>query len=398
MLTAITKTNKKVCLGYDYKKETLLTLRRKEEFFCPVCGDAVLLKLGDQRIFHFAHKNGGTCRDFYENESTYHMEGKRQLYQWLIHQKIPSVLEYYDREIQQRPDVMFKYNGKKYALEYQCSPIPDKVFCKRTESYLVNGYIPLWIMGSTHIQQKRSNFVSLSNFHYLFLRHTSDGTLYIPSYCSEKHLFHFLGHILSYSIKNAFVQRSLVPPNQINVNGLLNPKLNEQIQIDNWNTELEQIKYHLSLHPSPQQYPFLHELYNRNLNLLLLPLEIGLPVRHSSLIQTSPIIWQTYIFLDTLSKKQPQEAFHLQEVERNFQKRVARKDIIIRNLPQMERVTPFAAIIEYMLQLEKLEIVEQKDETIFQWKRNLIIPKSNREKEEMRGTFYQKYHRSFSKI
>lgn len=58
MLTAQTKIGEKICLGLDYKKDTLLALRSKEEFFCPICGESVLLKLGDQRIFHFAHKQG----------------------------------------------------------------------------------------------------------------------------------------------------------------------------------------------------------------------------------------------------------------------------------------------------------------------------------------------------
>ncbi len=118
------------------KKKRFCTLRNKEEFICPVCGEEVTLKLGNQRIFHFAHKKVGTCRDFYERESVYHMDGKRQLYQWLVQQKIPSILEYYDREIEQRPDVMFVYQGKKYALEYQCSTISETVFMKRTRSYL----------------------------------------------------------------------------------------------------------------------------------------------------------------------------------------------------------------------------------------------------------------------
>ncbi|MBT2697131.1 hypothetical protein J7E79_06860 [Bacillus sp. ISL-40] len=211
MLTAQTKIGEKICLGLDYKKETLMALRNKEEFFCPICGESVLLKLGDQRIFHFAHKQGGACRDFYENESNYHMEGKRQLFQWLIRQKIPSVLEYFDREIQQRPDIMFNHNGKKYALEYQCSTIPESIFIKRTNSYLQNGYIPLWILSSNKILIKKRNIVVLSNFQYLFLRTTSSGKFYIPSYCPEKQQFHLVESITPYSTKNAFANHSFYP-------------------------------------------------------------------------------------------------------------------------------------------------------------------------------------------
>lgn len=112
MLTARTRTGKTVCLGYDYKKETLLHLRKKEEFVCPICGERLLPKLGDQKVYHFAHQPGSTCRDVYETESFDHLEGKRQLFQWLIRQNVPSILEHYDSEIQQRPDIMFNYKGK----------------------------------------------------------------------------------------------------------------------------------------------------------------------------------------------------------------------------------------------------------------------------------------------
>jgi len=391
LLTAQTKTGKKICLGYDYKKETLLFFRSKEEFICPVCGEEVFLKLGDQRVFHFAHKSGGRCRDFYESESVYHMDGKRQLYQWLRRQRIPAELEYYDKEIQQRPDIMFAYNRKKYALEFQCSSIPEKVFMKRTKTYLQNGYQPIWVLGSKHIHQKKKSIVSLSNFHYLFLRKTSEDKFYIPSYCPEKRHFHLLGSILSYTVKNAFSESSLFPVDILPLEGLLNPMLLNQINLASWSAEVENYIFQFTLHPGLQQNSFLHELYTQNLNPFLLPPEIGLPVRHSLLFQTSPLIWQTYLYLDLISNRHPEDTISFQEIERSFNRRIGRKEIIIRNLPQFERMAPLIAGIEYLLLLEKLGILSRKGETLFQLKKNVMIPHSNREKEERKTFFYQKY-------
>ena len=231
MLTAKTKTGKTICLGYDYKRETLLHFRNKEEFLCPICGESVSLKLGNQRIFHFAHKKGGVCREFYENESIYHMEGKRQLYQWLIRQRIPSTLEYYDSEIKQRPDIMFKHNGNKYALEYQCSTLSEDIFLKRTQTYLQHGYIPLWIMGSKNIKTKRKNLLSLSSFDYLFLRESIHQQFFIPSYCPENRHFVILGSIQPYSTKNAFAHICAYPINSTDLDGILHPKLINQMNI-----------------------------------------------------------------------------------------------------------------------------------------------------------------------
>lgn len=380
-----------ICLGLDYKKADLLELRSKEELFCPICGEGVLLKLGDQRIFHFAHKRGGVCRDFFENETIYHMDGKRQLYQWLIKQKVPSILEYYDRDIQQRPDIMFKVHGIKYALEYQCSTIPESIFIKRTHSYLQNGYQPIWILASNQIRHRRNSMVTLSNFQYLFIRTTSAGKFYIPSYCPEKHQFQFVESITPYSIKNAFAHHSFYPINKMDLNGLLEPNINNPLDLPSWNREIEKLNLNWTLHPNKQHKSFLSEIYNRNMNLFLLPPEIGLPLPHSLVIQTAPIIWQTYLFMDIIAAKNIDDLITLQEIMVHLNKRIHRKDIVLRHLPQLETINPLGVFFEYLLILEQLGIITKKAGNIFQLKRKIIIPRSNREKEEAKVLFFQKY-------
>ena len=389
MLTARTKNGNQVCLGNDYQKETLLNLRKREEFFCPVCGERVLLKLGEQRIFHFAHKQGGNCREFFENESIYHMEGKRQLYQWLIRQNIPAILEYYDRDIQQRPDIMFNYKRKRYALEYQCSTIAEDIFLKRTQNYLRNDYIPIWIIGGKQLHQKKLNIAQFSIFHYLFLRETADDSFYIPAYCPEKELFQIIGSIFPYSIKNTFVQNSIYTRDLVTIDLLLNPKIPNQLNFKDWNDEVERVKFLWSLHPNAKN-GFLHEIYNRSLNLCLLPSEIGLPIRHALYIQTSPIIWQTYLYLDLFAQKEPGDFFSIKDAEYSFLKRIKRNEIMVRNLPQIQGMNPFDAALDYFNILEKLGVLAKKGK-LFQILKKMAIPLSNREKEEMSQHFFLKY-------
>ncbi|WP_052353767.1 competence protein CoiA [Neobacillus jeddahensis] len=393
MLTARTITGKKICLGFDYTKESLLSLRNKEEFICPICGEGVVLKLGDRRIFHFAHKQGSSCRDVYENESFYHMEGKRQLFQWLVRQKIPAALEYYISDIQQRPDILFKFNDKTYALEYQCSTIPENVFFKRTKSYLDHHYIPLWILSSDQIHQKRKTLIGLSNFQYLFVRSTSTGNLYIPSYCPEQRQFRFVESITSFSIKNAFFHSSIYPKKYTTVEDVLEPNMSKTINLSSWNSEMEKLILNWSVHPQPGQLHFFQEIYNRGLNLFLMPPEIGLPVAHSLLLQTPLIIWQTYFYLDVLADKDPNDTISFHEIKDHFNKRKYRNDIMRRNLPQIEQLNPILPIIEYMMLLERLGIVRRKSDSLFEVQRKITIPISNREREEARGDFYKKNRR-----
>lgn len=398
LLTAKTRLGTIFNLGHNYKKESLLFLRNKEKFFCPVCGEAVSLKLGNQRIYHFAHRSGTVCRDIYESETQYHMEGKLQLYQWLVKQHISAVLEYYDPIIGQRPDIMFENDGKKYALEFQCSPIAEELFMKRTEAYYQQNYIPLWIIGSKHIKAKRSNIFSLSNFHYLFLRKTKDGHFILPSYCPEEKQFQILSSILPYSIKNAIANSFHRSIQNTGLVKLLEPNLNTHSNFSKWFYENEKNTINWSLHPSPVQKGFLREIYQHNLNLYLLPPEIGLPVSHSLLIQTPAIVWQTYLYLDSLEDKLPSDLIDLNDVERKFNRRIKSNEIIIRKLPQIPGETSIVSVKEYFLHLERLGLVIKKSETLYQLKDRIYIPQSNREKEERRNEFLQKNKFIFSKI
>jgi competence protein CoiA len=390
LLTAQTKSGTIFSLGTAYKKENLLIIRNNEEFFCPACGERVSLKLGNQRIYHFAHRSGTICRDFYESETLYHMKGKLQLYQWLERQGIPAALEYYDSRIKQRPDIVFHYGGNKYALEYQCSPIPEDIFNKRTAAYDQQNYIPLWIMGSKHMKVKRSNIFSLSNFDYFFLRKTKDNHLIIPSYCPEEKQFKILSSIYPYSIKNALANITHHPIEQTVIQDILAPKITTQHSLVKWLKEIEKFTLNWSLHPSPDLNQILREIYMHNLNLYLLPPEIGLPVSHSLLIQTPPIIWQTYLYLDVLQDKIPNDLLDLRIVERQYNKRMMKKEIINRNIPQLPKEQSFNAVKDYFLQLERLGILTKKSETVFQLQTQILIPKSNREKEERRNEFCQK--------
>jgi competence protein CoiA len=388
LLTAITKTGKKLSLGYEYKKETLLYLRTREEFFCPVCGEKLTLKLGDKRIFHFAHQKGGSCRDFFENETEYHMKGKLQLYQWLKYQKISAELEYYDKEIRQRPDILFFCHGKKFALEYQCSIIPEEVFTKRTETYLQHGYTPIWILGGNHFKPPYHGTVSLTNFHYLFLRRTRDDHFYIPYYFSDQKILQLLYSIFPFSTKNAKAKASFLSLHKINLSNLVEPKVNIQLNIKAWKQKLESYQMNWATYPSPRQKNFLNELYNQRMNLFLLPPEIGLPVAHSWQIQTPAFIWQTYLYLDIFSKRHPGDFISLKEVEKSFRKRIMMGQIQIRNTPQETSSHPFQAVMEYIRTLIKCGVLKDESSNQIKLRQKIKIPLTNREKEEMTQRFF----------
>lgn len=398
LLTAITKKGHTINLGFPFDKDSLLNLREQEEFICPVCGTEVLLKLGNQRIFHFAHRSDTACEVHYERETICHLEGKLQLYQWLLSQGIHAELEFYDSEMKQRPDIMFYYNGVQYALEYQCSTLPEDLFIKRNQVYVEHSYIPIWIMGNRHVKAKRHELYELNHFDYYFLTKSRNGRYYIPTYCPEKKNFYLLSPILSFSAKKAFAQQIQFPLHLFSIHSLLEPEFNTKFDISSWDKEMDRFKMNCSLRPSPSQKKFLQEIYQHCLNLFLLPPEIGLPVRYSFLIQTPLVIWQTYIYIDVIQKLSKDDFIHLKEAERCFFKRVKRKQIILRNLPQLFPYPVETIVTEYFLLLEKLGVLVNKGNFHFQLKRNLFVPKTNRDNEEKKEEFYQKYKHILTKL
>ncbi|MDV2686958.1 competence protein CoiA, partial [Alkalihalophilus lindianensis] len=106
----------------------------------------------------------------------------------------------------------------------------------------------------------------------------------------------------------------------------------------------DQFKLNWSLNPGAHSNRFLHELYNQNMNLFLLPAEIGLPVPHSLFFQTSTIVWQTYLFLDVLADKNPGDMVTLNEIRSQNKRRIKRKELSIRRMPQLEKVNDMVPV------------------------------------------------------
>ena len=62
-----------------------LASKTNAPFFCPVCGDEVILKIGATKVNYFAHKNPLICR-YDANESAEHRQCKFEIYEALLRQ------------------------------------------------------------------------------------------------------------------------------------------------------------------------------------------------------------------------------------------------------------------------------------------------------------------------
>lgn len=362
MLVASTENGVRINLIGSHSIPALQQYREKHNFFCQECKEKVIMKIGKKRIPHFSHSKGSECPERYERESEYHISGKVLLFQWLKKKGLNPILEPYYPEISQRPDIGVHYEGVHYALEYQCSSISEELFIKRTEAYFQAGIVPIWILAGKSIKRIGKSKISLSGFQYLFLRQTPSGHWVIPSFCPTTKSFINIHNIQPLTVRNACAHYDVKPIFHAEADILFDPYFKNDINIDEWKKEVRKIKNSLSQNSGAIRNTFLQYLYSRSIAPAFLPPEIGLPVRHSPFIETSPIQWQSYLFMDIVGKERP---FSLPQMIAAFRDRVKNNDIKIRSIPLIKTGSDILAIKEYLDVLINLNIVKQPEKGIY---------------------------------
>lgn len=139
-----------------------LNASNDQNYWCPSCHEQVILRHGERRIAHFAHRHGSHCR-LSEGETQEHLLGKMQLYQWATYRGYQPRLEVYLPAIAQRPDLLLQINGRLVALEFQCSPLSLKRLQERNTGYQRVGIHPWWLLGAPY-QRRRLHPAKVAQF------------------------------------------------------------------------------------------------------------------------------------------------------------------------------------------------------------------------------------------
>ena len=112
--------------------------KRNQEYFCPCCHSKLVLKLGDERIHHFAHIKESFCKD------SWHYDMSLWHYNW--QNKFPidcqEIIKSYNGETH-RADVLIE--KEKIVFEFQHSNLSPEEFESRNKFYNNLGYKVLWI-------------------------------------------------------------------------------------------------------------------------------------------------------------------------------------------------------------------------------------------------------------
>ncbi|MDO4903351.1 MAG: competence protein CoiA family protein [Limosilactobacillus sp.] len=119
------------------------------DYRCPACDSPVRLRRGRVMIAHFAHLPGAECA-VSEGETSEHLLGKQQIFDWLRAHGYDPQMEVYLGEIHQRPDLLFSDHGVLTAVEFQCSPLSLTRLRERNDGYRRMGIRFVWALGKPY--------------------------------------------------------------------------------------------------------------------------------------------------------------------------------------------------------------------------------------------------------
>lgn len=374
MLKAVTNEGKFISLLNQYTLRELLEMKETKRFCCPICNNTVVLKLGEQRIWHFSHLQKEACKSDAEAESAYHLLGKKILYELFKEQKLSMVeIEYYLSAIKQRPDIFIVDQSNQYAIEFQCANISEKLLRKRSFNYKAAGIKPIWILGGKRLKRIGQNQFKLTNFEWQFVEGKKD-RLYLIYYCPLTNQFALLTNITPFSSQIFFANISYCSSKDVSFYELISPTMQTKIQ---WLKEWQSYKSRWRIRIQGRNYKdtlanqVKKMFYRCGFSLSHLPAESGLPIK-SSVISTPTIIWQGWVLIEHIVPVSIGNVIILKKIVSSFQR------LVKAGIFQMRRATygfnEERAINDYLMILSSLRLLKPIKSGFFIKVRNIEKP------------------------
>ncbi|ERN52892.1 competence protein CoiA [Alkalihalophilus marmarensis] len=375
MLTAKLKDGTTISMCDQWTFIQLKDMREEVNFYCPCCTAELLLKIGDKKQWHFAHKKGSSCTVQGEPESLYHLRGKKQLYEWIRKQGYKAALEVYLPLIRQRPDVLFKVKDQLYAIEYQCSVIEESQIRKRSKGYEQLGIIPIWIFGGNRLKRVGAKVFSIQSFEWYASSILRDIPSVIHYYCSDLQKFITLTHPSPIS-----KMKHVAPLREVsNQDFLLAHLLHMPDPISSFNENWIEVKKKWRYakaypYPTPTDRFFQQLLYHHRIPPSLFPIEAGWPTPSYSLIETSPHIWQTYLLYACLLQKPTHHPITFRSIHSCFLKKEGKRWLKMRSFYQPVYLEEtLAGYLTFLTEAGFLQVISEQPKTYMRL-RDAVIP------------------------
>ncbi|WP_163529816.1 competence protein CoiA [Halobacillus ihumii] len=289
----------KLCSLYQLSRKQIEQIRRQVTYYCPTCKEPLQIRSGLHHIPHFAHFSTSQCKRKSQGESDEHESGKWLLFKWLKDQGYKVEMEYFIKEINQRPDLFFISRDKRrIAIELQCSTISPDIIEKRTNSYYEAGIFPLWIVGSRHFRQKGKHQLLHTTFHrsLLYYFHHSYCMYYLNVNAQSVII---VDHILGFQHSNCFARSRAYLLDSITFPQLFapaSPSVTSYLYF--WEKYLFKLRTIYQKSVGTEERQWRQFLYLKGKHFSLIPSVCCLPVPSQSIYSVKVYMWQTKFVLN----------------------------------------------------------------------------------------------------
>ncbi|MCK1992847.1 hypothetical protein GW626_05845 [Peribacillus muralis] len=389
MLTAIKQDGTWITLPEKMPPNLLIRLRRSGKYYCPCCKTEMSIKAGSVKVPHFAHKNNHSCRTSSEPESEYHLKGKRKLFQWFSSHDYQVELEAYLPEIKKRADVLATIGGNRYAIEFQCSNIPEIEFIERTKAYRSIGIKPIWILAAKCLKRKNHHEFHLSAFHWLFVTGSCQHP-FLWMFCPESNQLSVLKNLTPFSPRTVFAELTTAPLKLLPPHRLSPQKCSSFPFLPAWRHKRKNWCLHI-VKRARRGDPFFEGLYLHHMAPATIPVEIGLPVSGMLLIKTASIEWQGWFYMDVFGKKKTGETIYMKDIIRHFRNHAKTGKIKFRTLPLLHVKPVEYPIMQYLLLLEKMGYISKMAEGEFTVEKRMSVPSASEAGRMVERIFYHEH-------
>lgn len=347
----------------ENSKEHWNNLMKTGMLLCPVCRNKVIPKCGTKKTWHFAHQSDAQCAGNHEAETNYHLLGKKSLYQWLKRNKEIPILEYYLRDIVQRPDLFLPF--KKHALEFQCATMNDELFKSRIDGYQSIHIGSDWIFGMKRIKKITDFLYSIQSVDLTAAKKDDRGRLFLNYFCPLQQQFLLLRNILPISQrKAAAIGYTFSAKNLKDTEMLFSTFSDENISIRQtmWNKQKTTWRMTAFKNVSPVCMYVKKAMYVNHRSLTLFSPLAGMPTASYYHFETSPFIWQTYLLL--LIDQLQTSTFTLNQLITECKRLISIQIFKERNFPYLKE-NYSSAIQGYLSYLESEEIIKKVDDCLY---------------------------------
>lgn len=164
-------------LANDQNKNRIIAwdAEKGQDYFCPECGQEVVLKQGKIKIAHYAHKTESTC-SYQVKETELHLRIKKDIYDDLSKRPDCYRCELERRLDGVRPDISLFIGSSPVAIEIQRSDISIDTIIRRTMRYSELKINLLWVLPQLTIDE--DGICRVRSWHK-FLHRMYQGRIYI---------------------------------------------------------------------------------------------------------------------------------------------------------------------------------------------------------------------------